>query len=57
MIGDIDLQLSWHTPIDAELDFALDIFKQLVEPSLTRLDGLLNDVDTTDATWRNEFCR
>jgi proteasome activator subunit 4 len=39
------------------LSLALEIFKQLVEPSLDKLDSLLTGDNTRDATWRNDFCR
>jgi hypothetical protein len=50
-------QISWHVPTDPELALALEIFKQLVEPSLELLENLLDDSKKRDAVWRNEFCR
>ena len=35
------LQVSWHVPTNNEIDFALRIFKELVEPTLESLEGLL----------------
>lgn len=34
-------QVSWHVPDEEELDFALEIFKEIVEPTLERLEHLL----------------
>ena len=34
-------QLSWHVPSSEEIDFALQIFKEIVEPALDLLEELL----------------
>lgn len=34
-------QLSWHVPTEAEIDFVLRIFREVVEPILDKLHGLL----------------
>lgn len=60
-------------PNQEEIEFALQIFKELVEPTLQRLEDLLEDgkrlsrykcphIDgysghSRDAIWRNDFCR
>ena len=33
--------MSWHVPNDEEVEFALDIFKELIEPTLAMLEKLL----------------
>jgi hypothetical protein len=33
--------VSWHTPDDAEIEFALDIFRDLVEPVVGVLEELI----------------
>ncbi|KAH8100502.1 hypothetical protein BXZ70DRAFT_1022407 [Cristinia sonorae] len=52
-----DVKLSWHVPTAGEIDFALQIFKEIVEPTLDLLDGLLKPGVVHDAIWRNDFCR
>lgn len=36
-------KVSWHHPNDSEIDFAIQIFKDLVEPTMSLLDELLSD--------------
>ncbi|KAI0257360.1 hypothetical protein BJV78DRAFT_1277900 [Lactifluus subvellereus] len=47
--------VSWHVPDGEELDFALEIFQEIVEPTLGRLEALLKP--GADNLWRNDFCR
>ena len=35
-------QITWHVPDGAEIGFALDIFKEIIEPTLTKLEGFLD---------------
>ena len=35
------LQVTWHVPNSQEIQFALRIFKELVEPTLSSLESLL----------------
>ena len=35
--------MSWHVPCDAEIDFALELFRELVEPTLAKLEKLLEE--------------
>lgn len=35
--------MSWHTPCTAEIDFAVQLFRELVEPTLEKLEALLNE--------------
>ncbi|KAG6837040.1 hypothetical protein H0H93_015903 [Arthromyces matolae] len=51
-----EFQLSWHSPNEDEIQFAIDLFKTLVEPAIDILEGLIED-DTRDEIWRNDFCR
>lgn len=39
---EIPAQVTWHVPDDAEIGFALDVFKEIIEPSLTKLEGFLD---------------
>ncbi|KAG6902315.1 hypothetical protein C0995_001694 [Termitomyces sp. Mi166 len=50
-------QLSWHSPNEEEIQFAIDIFKVLIEPALAILERLIDDDTPRDEIWRNEFCR
>ena len=36
-----DVSVSWHVPNEQEIDFVLQIFRELVEPTLATLEGLL----------------
>ena len=65
--------MTWHVPNAEEIDFALQLFRELVEPAMTRLDLLLETgrsmqlfflsyyekeyQASRDAIWRNDFCR
>lgn len=52
-----DVTVSWHVPDGRELDFALEIFKEIVEPTLNKLEKLLGPDIPRDSIWRNDFCR
>lgn len=34
-------KIAWHVPNDAEIDFVLQLFKDVIEPTLQLLRGLL----------------
>ena len=36
-------QLSWHVPSEEEIEFVLEVFRDIVEPTLTMLEALLED--------------
>ncbi|KAF9014988.1 hypothetical protein BDQ17DRAFT_1418116 [Cyathus striatus] len=52
-----EVEICWHIPNDEEIDFSLQIFRELVEPTLLKLETLLMADSVRDAVWRNEFCR
>lgn len=52
-----DVKLLWHVPSTEEIDFTLQIFREVVEPVLETLEGLIGSEVTRDAVWRNDFCR
>ncbi|KAF7319927.1 Membrane protein [Mycena kentingensis (nom. inval.)] len=52
-----EVKISWHVPGAEEIDFALALFKQVVEPTLNDLEKLLDPGITRNAAWSNEFCR
>ncbi|KAF9056646.1 hypothetical protein BJ165DRAFT_1522537 [Panaeolus papilionaceus] len=51
-----EVKISWHIPNTEEIEFVMRIFRELVEPTLMKLEILLK-TDTRDAIWRNDFCR
>ena len=50
-------QVSWHTPSEEEINFALDILEEIVRPTLDTLNALLEEGAVEQAVWRNDFCR
>ncbi|KAH9487110.1 Proteasome activator complex subunit 4 [Psilocybe cubensis] len=52
-----EVTISWHTPNSQEIQFAIRIFKELVEPTLESLESLLKPGTIRDAIWRSDFCR
>ncbi|GBE78103.1 hypothetical protein SCP_0109850 [Sparassis crispa] len=52
-----DVKLSWHVPSDDEIEFVLQIFREIIEPVLSTLEGLLKPGIAHDSKWRNDFCR
>ncbi|KAF8807238.1 hypothetical protein BYT27DRAFT_7232792 [Phlegmacium glaucopus] len=52
-----EITVTWHVPNPQEIQFALRIFKELVEPTLSSLESLLKPGIVRDAVWRNDFCR
>jgi proteasome activator subunit 4 len=37
------VQLNWHVPNDDEIDFVIQIFREIVEPTLETLENLFKD--------------
>lgn len=35
--------MSWHVPSEEEIEFVLEMFKEIVEPTLALLEALLED--------------
>ncbi|KAJ8514936.1 hypothetical protein ONZ45_g7571 [Pleurotus djamor] len=52
-----EVKFSWHVPTTEEIDFIIKIFKELIEPTLKTLEGLLSPGTMKDAVWRNDLCR
>jgi hypothetical protein len=42
---------------DDEIEFALEILREIVKPSMDTLDELLEENNTNQDIWRNDFCR
>lgn len=49
--------MTWHTPSEEEIAFALDILQEIVKPCLDSLNRLLEEEAENPAVWRNDFCR
>ncbi|KAG8866672.1 hypothetical protein FRC20_007837 [Serendipita sp. 405] len=49
--------ISWHVPSQPELDFVMELFDDVVSPTLGKLEDLLADNVTRDLAWRSDFCR
>lgn len=49
--------MTWHVPNNEEIAFALELFDDIIGPTLTRLEQLLESNVAKDAVWRNDFCR
>jgi proteasome activator subunit 4 len=47
----------WHVPNKEEIQFAIELFDEVVGPTLTKLEALLEDNVARDAAWRNDYCR
>ncbi|ESK98482.1 membrane protein [Moniliophthora roreri MCA 2997] len=52
-----EVTISWHVPNNEEIDFAIQVFRELIEPTLQRLEQLLQPGIVRDSDWRNDFCR
>lgn len=52
-----EVKVDWHTPTDAEVDFALEILTVVVQPAVERLESLANSSQTVTKEWRNDFNR
>lgn len=51
-----DVKITWHVPNAEEIEFALQIFQELIEPCMSKLTELLKS-EVRNAVWRNDFCR
>ncbi|KZT61305.1 hypothetical protein CALCODRAFT_514830 [Calocera cornea HHB12733] len=52
-----DVTVEWHVPNQEEVDFCLQILRELVEPTLILLKKLFEEGVVRDAIWRNDVCR
>ncbi|KAJ7130046.1 hypothetical protein C8R43DRAFT_1025561 [Mycena crocata] len=52
-----EVQVAWHIPKAEEIDFTMQIFKELVEPTLDLLFELAQPGPPRNAVWSNDFCR
>jgi proteasome activator subunit 4 len=56
-----DVKIEWHVATAAEIDFTLELLKDLVVPALNRLESLLAEArevkEMLSFEWVNDFCR
>ncbi|KAM0792923.1 hypothetical protein ACM66B_002682 [Microbotryomycetes sp. NB124-2] len=54
-----DVQIDWHIPSEAEIDWAVQLLKDVVVPAIDKVEGLLSNEGMQDRSevWTNEFCR
>ncbi|KAG6832246.1 hypothetical protein H0H92_004211 [Tricholoma furcatifolium] len=52
-----DVTLSWHSPSEEEIQFAVEIFRVLIEPVISLLEHLIEEDTPRNDIWRNDFCR
>ncbi|THH19718.1 hypothetical protein EW146_g1513 [Bondarzewia mesenterica] len=53
-----EVEVLWHVPDAEEIGFALQILKEIVEPTLRKLERLLAAGKSLHSSvWRNDFCR
>lgn len=56
-----DVKVEWHVATPAEIDFVLELLRELVLPALDKLDALLlksqQEGKVRSMEWVNDFCR
>lgn len=56
-----DVKIEWHVSTPAEIDYVLELLRELVVPALERLETLLADAkqtgDLLSFEWISDFCR
>lgn len=55
-----DVKIEWHVPSQLEIDFAIELLREIVVPALDTVEGLLKEAEEGGArssTWTNDFCR
>ncbi|CAO1625770.1 unnamed protein product [Sympodiomycopsis kandeliae] len=53
-----EIKYEWHTPSHSEIDFALEIVRDVVDPAVTYLEKMQSvQVELRDKVWSNDFCR
>ncbi|TIC14990.1 hypothetical protein E3Q14_00482 [Wallemia mellicola] len=50
-----EVELDWHVPSSDEFDMAVELFKEVLEPELNRMEALITSTKGKD--WSNDFCR
>lgn len=52
-----EVKISWHTPTEEEVNFALETLESIAGPALKRLEELVQDTNPVSKEWRNDFNR
>ncbi|KAK0553638.1 Proteasome activator BLM10 [Tilletia horrida] len=53
-----DVEVAWHVPSDAEIEFALELLRVVVDPLLNQIETLLAKPGSErDKIWSSDFCR
>ncbi|KAK4703609.1 proteasome activator subunit 4, partial [Phenoliferia sp. Uapishka_3] len=53
-----DVKVEWHVPSPAEIDFALELLREIISPALDTIEELLRQPTSPPTpTWANDFCR
>lgn len=57
-LADRTLQVEWHVPSPVEIDFALELLREIVSPALDTIEKLLREPTSPPTpSWANDFCR
>lgn len=54
------VKVEWHVATEPEIDFTIELLRDVVQPALDRLDTLLDQVQAgqpKSQEWTNDFCR
>ena len=52
-----EVKFNWHTPTEAEVDFALEALHTVAGPAVERLEQLMEPGNPVNKEWRNDFNR
>ncbi|THV06075.1 hypothetical protein K435DRAFT_712109 [Dendrothele bispora CBS 962.96] len=52
-----EVNVEWHVPAIEEIDFILEILDRVADPTLSRVEALLESTHSWDNAARNDFCR
>ncbi|KAJ8084329.1 Proteasome activator BLM10 [Marasmius tenuissimus] len=52
-----DVEIEWHVPSSEEIQFILDFLDRVAAPTLSKIEGLLQNTAAWDNAHRNDFCR
>ncbi|KAF5375146.1 hypothetical protein D9758_000062 [Tetrapyrgos nigripes] len=52
-----DAVIDWHVPSDEEIAFVLEVLDRVADPTLSKIEALLETTQTWNNADRNDFCR
>lgn len=52
-----EVKIDWHQPTEKEIDFAMELLREVVGPAVEALEKLAEPDATIDKDWRNDFNR